>query len=647
MKTDYRAVRQNAGTAPVDSRLSSAVAMNKTTHCPFPEHKDDTPSFGPYMRDGLTRWKCLGCGWEGDAIDFVMKFDNVDRIEALRRIEGKVGAGPVLVKPTTEHVFGWDDARLARAVAALPGNKAMHAFLATRGISLATATAMKFGVEGEYLVMPTFDTDGKLCAVKRRHPKPTGDQKKWIKSNRDANVYHLFNRSAVTGLADVYVVESELDAAMLNSFGFEAVSVDSAGHKLQQPDTELLQSVPRVLVGTDADIEGEKCAAALKNAVGAKRCLRVTAIGYKDFGELFADKPKGFADQIRRLVRYMETTRPDFTFDDLLTEEEVINEQGIEIKYAIDKLVPLRRITMLFGAEKSCKSLLAFYYAKCAANGEKVFGQFHTMKIPAIYLDAEDGILGTYIGWMKGVGPQMVRLRTLATGIPALEDPYLLEICRKYQPLLVVDSLHKFMPKGEKTNAWRSNDMEPILQKLRDLCTAGATVVLIHHATKADVEMYRDSNVIGAGVDFLFALVGEEQQGVTKRVRLVGLPSRGAQPPTLNLLAFPNLIEQGCFLLEDKPPMSNLDIVVEWLEKQPQGATLKGDAEHVGILKGVTGMRNEDKCAALKEGIEKGQIKKDSKGVYRVPRVGEPKAVFSMVPQNGNQSGTEEQELPF
>lgn len=649
MKTDFKAVKQAAGTAPVDSRLSSAVAMNKTTRCPFPEHEDDSPSFGPYMRDGLPRWKCLGCGWEGDVIDFVMKYDAVDRTEALRRIEGKV-AGPVLVKPATkeEHVFGWDDARLARAIAALPANKAMHAFLASRGISMETAKALKFGVEGDYLVMPTFDADGKLCAVKRRHPKPPTPADKWKKSNRDKNIYHLFNRAAVTGMTDVIVVESELDAAMLCSQGFESVSVDSAGHKLTKADAELLRYTPRVLIGTDADTAGEKCSALLTTDIGAEHCLRIKAIGYKDFGELFADTPKNFADQIRRLIRYTETTRPDFTFDDLLTEDELMEDQGIEIKYAVDLLVPLRRITMLFGAEKSCKSLLSFYYAKCVANGSKVFGQFKTMKMPAIYLDAEDGILGTYVGWMKNNGAKLVRLRTLATGIPALEDPYLVEICKKHQPLLVVDSLHKFMPKdGGKTNSWRSDDMEPVLQKLRDLCTAGATVILIHHSTKADPEQYRDSSVIGAGVDFMFAVVGEAQQGATKRVRLIGLPSRGAQPPSLSLVAFPNLIEQGRFLLEDKPPMTDVDIIIEWLSKQPEGATLKGDAEHVGILKGVTGMRNEDKCAALKDAVESGKITKDSKGVYRVPHSGELAHKFSTVPRAGNCSGTGEQELPW
>lgn len=644
MKTDFKAVKQAAGTAPVDARLSSAVAIGKTTRCPFPEHKDDTPSFGPYLRDGLPRWKCLGCDWEGDVIDFVMKYDKVDRADALYRIEGKVtGTGPALVKTATkeEHVFGWDNARLARAIAALPANKAMQAFLTTRGISMETAQALKFGIEGDYLVIPTFDVDGKLCAVKRRHPKPPTPADKWKKNNRDVNVYHLYNREAVSGLGDVFVTESELDAAMLLSHGFEAVSVDSAGHKkLTQADADLLRSVPRVLLAGDADKAGEECIAALKKKIGAERCLRVPAIGFKDFGDLFAEHPKRFAEQVKKLIRHAEITRPDFTFDDLLTEAELMEDQGIEIKYAIDQLVPLRRITMLFGAEKSCKSLLAFYYAKCAVNGEKVFGRYSTMKMPAIYLDAEDGILGTYVGWMQNVGAQFVRLRTLTTGIPALEDPYLLEICRKQHPLLIVDSLHKFTPKDGKSNSWRSDDMEPVLQKLRDLCTAGASVILIHHATKADKEQYRDSSAIGAGVDFLFALVGDAADGVTKRVKLIGLPSRGAQPPSLTLVAFPNLIEQGHFLLEDAPPRTDVDTVSEFI-------TSKGSATKRDVREGVRGMEHKRKDAALEKGISTGRISINSEGVYSVPRPAARDSKLYSVPQVGHISGTDEQELPF
>ena len=108
-----------------------------------------------------------------------------------------------------------------------------------------------------------------------------------------------------------------------------------------------------------------------------------------------------------------------------------------------------------------------------------------------------------------------MRFLTIRTqnGIPALDDPGLLAMCAEIQPLIVLDSLHKLFARnkeGKFGSAWQSSDYEPVLEKIRQLCVAGATVILIHHSTKSDEEKYRDSSAIGANVDFLFAVIGDE-----------------------------------------------------------------------------------------------------------------------------------------
>lgn len=50
--------------------------------CPF--HVEKTPSFTIYD-DGHA--KCFGCQWYGNAIDFVMKRDGIDFVEAVRRLQ--------------------------------------------------------------------------------------------------------------------------------------------------------------------------------------------------------------------------------------------------------------------------------------------------------------------------------------------------------------------------------------------------------------------------------------------------------------------------------------------------------------------------------------------------------------------------------
>jgi archaellum biogenesis ATPase FlaH len=529
---------------------------------------------------------------------------------------------------------------LGRAEAALLESKEAIAFLHSRGISLETAQQLRFGFENARVVMPTF-VDGELAAVKLRAIDPKTPDEKWRKQNRDKGVYWLFNRAAATGVADLYVTESELDAAMLVAHGFAAVSVDSAHHELTPQDVALLKSAKRVILASDNDELGHQCARRIETAISGTNCLCVVPQGMKDLGELYADDPSRFTSRLGKLVRCAATTRIAFGWGDLLTESEIIENQGNELRYIVDKLIPERRITMFYGQEKSGKSLLALYIAKCVVNGKKVFDNLNVKMMPCLYLDAEDGIVGAYLSWLRGIGELEIRFRTLQSGIPSLDDSALVEVCRSQRPLLIVDSLYKFERNGEKTkNVWNAAEIEPVMDKLRRLCVAGATVVLIHHSTKADPEQYRDSSAIGAGVDFMFAVVGKEPVNGVKRVRLVGQPSRGAQPPSLDLIAFPALVELAKFTLEHDPPKSDLERVVEYVSSCPNGA------KKTIIRKKVRG-RHEKVDNALEAAVQKGLLLRDERDVYSVPDGGAGMHGDVCLPPNGNVTGTEADENCF
>lgn len=50
--------------------------------CPF--HDDSSPSFAIRKRNGAQQWICFGCGLKGDAIDFVMKYENLRWPDAVK-----------------------------------------------------------------------------------------------------------------------------------------------------------------------------------------------------------------------------------------------------------------------------------------------------------------------------------------------------------------------------------------------------------------------------------------------------------------------------------------------------------------------------------------------------------------------------------
>lgn len=55
--------------------------------CPF--HDENTPSFSVSERRQM--YKCFGCDEGGDAVDFVMKMEGMDFIEAIRHLAGMLG----------------------------------------------------------------------------------------------------------------------------------------------------------------------------------------------------------------------------------------------------------------------------------------------------------------------------------------------------------------------------------------------------------------------------------------------------------------------------------------------------------------------------------------------------------------------------
>jgi archaellum biogenesis ATPase FlaH len=333
-------------------------------------------------------------------------------------------------------------------------------------------------------------------------------------------------------------------------------------------------------------------------------------------------------------------------WDELQTEDDIVKQQGTQLDYIVEEIIPRHRVTMLFGQEKSGKSLVAWDLLKHIVNGVRWLNR-NAAKTPCLYIDLEDGILGSYVGWLKNVGPEKVRFVTLRSenGIPALDDKGLLAMCRELQPVIVLDSLHKLFAREKErkgASAWNAGDYEPVLEKIRQLCVAGATVILIHHSTKADNEQYRDSSAIGANVDFLFAVVGDEPVSGVKRIHLIGKPSRGAQPPTVHILAFPHIIEQGHLCVD--AGLEKEDIAAYGAAKEVRDS---GPAESRTALWKRLGGRKADVLEAIKQAIGFGYLKESESGEINLgsmplaaPESYWEAAVPKRVPTEKKQSGT-------
>ena len=241
--------------------------------------------------------------------------------------EAAQGSGPAAdltkVKPLQRKA--WSEkvllARLEAAEQALAGHREAQAFLASRGIDMATAQAFRLGFRNCYhaarIAVPYFDSEfGGLYQLRYRAlvvPMKDGapdEEQKWKAEKRELGYRRLFNLPLLMGwdpddTRPLLVTESEIDAIMVVGLGVDAASVDSAKHHLVDADLALLKQVRNLVLAFDQDEDGQKCTTRFKSQLPHARVLG--GYGTKDLGDLRISI--GPAQFERRLNNFLERLR--------------------------------------------------------------------------------------------------------------------------------------------------------------------------------------------------------------------------------------------------------------------------------------------------------------------------------------------------
>jgi len=520
----------------------------------------------------------------------------------------------------------------------LSNNAAALTFLRERGISLEVASKLQFGfadwkfgdANKPALVIPHY-ADGKLAGLKARTLEG-----KEFSQEPGSSIDGLFAAEHLDPLsASVLVFEGCEDAALaMTHGGYNSTAIIAAKSKIPERDIAKLNEYKYVYLIGDQDLAGKRAMDSLQLRLNTERVIRVRLPGFKDIGDVWKANPDPtqFRTYLRQVLRQAQVSRDNFELEDLLTESEIRERQKDITPYVVDKMVPMNSITMFFGEEKSGKSLLVTYILKCVANGEKVFGVLPVDKRPVLYLDREnsnDDIAGMSEHFVE-LGTEEIRYRTRETNCPEPDSPGLIAFCERYKPLIVFDSLTKF---AKNVDVFNPAEMSALFDKLLDLCAAGATVIIIHHATKADAEKYANSHQIGANVSRAFAVVSEDRPKL-HRVRLEAKLFRGAEPANFNLLAFPVIAQQGVFGLAGAV-MTDRDLVVEWVrDRKPQGCTRET------VKKEMKGLRANRKVAAIRDALATGELV-DRNGLLDVPKAGNAANKSLTFPNSGTDGNDE------
>ena len=105
-KSELQALKRAVPLAEVIAERVALTARGKdlVACCPF--HEDDTPSLVVTPAKGL--WQCFGCQAGGSAIDWVMRVENLEFLQAFKQLKAKylptsstaAAARPLLAKLT-------------------------------------------------------------------------------------------------------------------------------------------------------------------------------------------------------------------------------------------------------------------------------------------------------------------------------------------------------------------------------------------------------------------------------------------------------------------------------------------------------------------------------------------------------------------
>ncbi|MGC1647903.1 MAG: AAA family ATPase [Candidatus Sulfotelmatobacter sp.] len=179
-----------------------------------------------------------------------------------------------------------------------------------------------------------------------------------------------------------------------------------------------------------------------------------------------------------------------------------------EIGWIVQDLIPARGITIIAGEAGAGKTWLALALARALTFGVDFLDR-STRVSPVLYLDKENPLslvrdrLLALFGGPSGLRPWGL---WCADQPPMIGDPRLLEFARQ-EPVLIVDSMIRFHTADENS----ATQMAPVMADLRQLATAGATVVVLHHKSKSETSSYRGSSDIVAGADVAFALAKRDE----------------------------------------------------------------------------------------------------------------------------------------
>ncbi len=175
-----------------------------------------------------------------------------------------------------------------------------------------------------------------------------------------------------------------------------------------------------------------------------------------------------------------------------ITAKELCGQEFPKAEWMIHRILPENQITVISGPPGSFKTMTTLDWAIAVAAGEKAYGYFETLPSDVL-LVSEDGdhkrIVKKRIIFLTETPNSRFHL-LIGTGFKVEKnavDKLLVLVKARGIKFVIFDSFRAIMPSDKEENA--AGAVREVINRLRPLTLAGATILIIHHDRKKPVNL--------------------------------------------------------------------------------------------------------------------------------------------------------------
>ena len=235
---------------------------------------------------------------------------------------------------------------------------------------------------------------------------------------------------------DVFIVESELDAAVLHEKGYIAVSViNGKQNKIELEVLNKLKKAARIFLVGDQDATGQTCMNNMAQLLPPEKIFRMNFSDAKDVGELVVawdGMESIYGTFNERWDKIRATSMASWVTKNIPFISQLSDKPQ---EWIVDRLLPEKGYLIIAAKYGAMKSLSALHMAHGIATGQPVWGREALRPTACLYLDREnpeatinerrknmgipDNVIHYWGDWNEG------------KPVPNLDDPRLEEFAAK------------------------------------------------------------------------------------------------------------------------------------------------------------------------------------------------------------------------